>query len=98
QYAVLILQNTPYCLEEQIRCLDRRDQYAVLSGRVDTSYPTGGYDVSVDLKWISSKRQKTKPNDKNWHDEKTVQNHGQVRKLPKSESILKNQQSNQCRN
>ncbi|GJR40690.1 hypothetical protein Tco_1216374 [Tanacetum coccineum] len=49
QYAVLILQNTPYCLEEQIRCLDRRDQYAVLSGKVDTSYLTGGYGVSVDL-------------------------------------------------
>ncbi|GJU83030.1 hypothetical protein Tco_1285395 [Tanacetum coccineum] len=49
QYAVLILQNTPYCLEEQIRCLDCRDQYVVLSRRVDTSYPTGGYGVSVDL-------------------------------------------------
>ncbi|GJT22912.1 hypothetical protein Tco_0892849 [Tanacetum coccineum] len=49
QYAVLILQNTPYCLEEQIRCLDYRDQYTVLSRRVDTSYPTGGYGVSVDL-------------------------------------------------
>ncbi|GJW42873.1 hypothetical protein Tco_0071672 [Tanacetum coccineum] len=41
--------NTPYCLEEQIRCLDYRDQYTVLSRRVDTSYPTGGYGVSVDL-------------------------------------------------
>nr|GFA11003.1 hypothetical protein [Tanacetum cinerariifolium] len=49
QYAVLTLQNTLYCLEEQIRCLDSRDQYVVLSGRVDTSYPTGGYGVSVDL-------------------------------------------------
>ncbi|GKE42399.1 hypothetical protein Tco_1469683, partial [Tanacetum coccineum] len=25
------------------------DQFAVLSGKVDTSYPTGGYSVSVDL-------------------------------------------------
>ncbi|GJS74805.1 retrotransposon protein, putative, ty1-copia subclass [Tanacetum coccineum] len=49
QYAVLIIQNTPYCLEEQIRCLDCRNQYVVLSGKVDTSYPTGGYGVSVDL-------------------------------------------------
>ncbi|GKB58453.1 putative RNA-directed DNA polymerase, eukaryota, reverse transcriptase zinc-binding domain protein [Tanacetum coccineum] len=49
QYAILIIQNTPYCLEERIRCLDFRDQYDVLSGKVDTSYPTGGYDVSVDL-------------------------------------------------
>ncbi|GJZ45825.1 hypothetical protein Tco_0593421 [Tanacetum coccineum] len=49
QYAVLILQNTPYCLEEHIHCLDCRDQYAILSRRVDTSYPTGGYGVSVDL-------------------------------------------------
>ncbi|GJR06956.1 MDIS1-interacting receptor like kinase 2-like protein [Tanacetum coccineum] len=31
------------------RCLDCRDQYVVLSRRVDTSYPTGGYGVSVDL-------------------------------------------------
>ncbi|GKG39670.1 hypothetical protein Tco_0463815, partial [Tanacetum coccineum] len=44
QYAVLIAQNTPYCLEEHIE-----SQYAVLSGKVDTSYPTGGYGVSVDL-------------------------------------------------
>ncbi|GJX69628.1 hypothetical protein Tco_0305355 [Tanacetum coccineum] len=49
QYVVLIIQNTPYCLEEQIHYLDYRDQYAVLSGKVDTSYPTGGYGVSVDL-------------------------------------------------
>ncbi|GJQ96351.1 hypothetical protein Tco_0007490 [Tanacetum coccineum] len=49
QYAVLIIQNTSYCLEEQIRFLDCRDQYVVLSGKVDTSYPTGGYGVSVDL-------------------------------------------------
>ncbi|GJR18127.1 hypothetical protein Tco_0966654 [Tanacetum coccineum] len=48
QYAVLITQNTPYHLEEQIRHLDYRSQYAVLSGKVDTSYPTGGYGVSVD--------------------------------------------------
>nr|GEW78323.1 hypothetical protein [Tanacetum cinerariifolium] len=34
---------------EQIRRLDCRSQYAILSGKVDTSYPTGGYNVSVDL-------------------------------------------------
>nr|GEU49074.1 reverse transcriptase domain-containing protein [Tanacetum cinerariifolium] len=49
QYAVLIIQNMPYCLEEHIRCLDYRDQYAVLSGKADTLYPSGGYGVSVDL-------------------------------------------------
>ncbi|GKB72145.1 hypothetical protein Tco_0933557 [Tanacetum coccineum] len=49
QYAVLIIQNTPYCLEEKICFLDCRDQYVVLSRKVDTSYPTGGYGVSVDL-------------------------------------------------
>ncbi|GJZ85878.1 hypothetical protein Tco_0651217 [Tanacetum coccineum] len=49
QYAVLILQNTPHHLEEQIRCLDCINQYAVLSRRVGTSYSTGGYGVSVDL-------------------------------------------------
>nr|GEU71828.1 hypothetical protein [Tanacetum cinerariifolium] len=49
QYTVMIIQNTPYCLEEQIRCLDYKDQYDVLSGKADTSYPTGGYGLSVDL-------------------------------------------------
>nr|GEY41373.1 hypothetical protein [Tanacetum cinerariifolium] len=49
QCAVLITQNTPCCLEEQIRHLDYRSQYAVLSRKVDTLYPTGGYGVSVDL-------------------------------------------------
>ncbi|GJX26073.1 hypothetical protein Tco_0232369 [Tanacetum coccineum] len=49
QYTVLITQNTPYCLEEQIRRLDYSSQYAVLSGNVDTSYLNGGYDVSVDI-------------------------------------------------
>ncbi|GJT15087.1 hypothetical protein Tco_0873793 [Tanacetum coccineum] len=43
------VQNTPYCLEEQIRFLDCKDQYVFLSRRVDTSYPAGGYSVSVDL-------------------------------------------------
>ncbi|GJS08814.1 hypothetical protein Tco_0365610 [Tanacetum coccineum] len=47
QYAVLSLQNTPYCLEEQMRRLDCRIQYVVLGRRFDTSYPTGGYSVSV---------------------------------------------------
>ncbi|GJR07159.1 hypothetical protein Tco_0530143 [Tanacetum coccineum] len=47
QYAVLSSQNTPYCLEEQIRCLDCKTQYVVLSRRFDTSYPTGGYGVSA---------------------------------------------------
>ncbi|GJY27029.1 hypothetical protein Tco_0401755 [Tanacetum coccineum] len=47
QYAVLRSQNTTYCLEEQIRRLDCKTQYAVLGRRFDTSYPTGGYGVSV---------------------------------------------------
>ncbi|GJS20561.1 hypothetical protein Tco_0449193 [Tanacetum coccineum] len=46
QYAVLISQNMPYYLEEQICRLDCRIQYAVLGRRFDTSYPTGGYSVS----------------------------------------------------
>ncbi|GJX75865.1 zf-CCHC domain-containing protein [Tanacetum coccineum] len=41
--------NTSYSLGEQLRCLDCRNQYAVLSGKVDASYLTGGYGVSVDL-------------------------------------------------
>ncbi|GJV91265.1 hypothetical protein Tco_1539078 [Tanacetum coccineum] len=48
QYTVLILQNTSYFLEKQIRRLDCRIQYAVLGRRFDTSYPTGGYGVSGD--------------------------------------------------
>ncbi|GJS99180.1 hypothetical protein Tco_0820350 [Tanacetum coccineum] len=46
---IVTVINTPYCLEEQIRCLDCINQDAVLSRRFDTSYPTGGYGVSVDL-------------------------------------------------
>nr|GEW42926.1 hypothetical protein [Tanacetum cinerariifolium] len=49
RYAVLITQYTLYYLEEQTHHLDCRSQYAVLSGKVDTSYPTGGYGISVDL-------------------------------------------------
>ncbi|GJR04966.1 hypothetical protein Tco_0527950 [Tanacetum coccineum] len=45
QYAALNSQN---CLEEQIRCLDYKTRYAVLSRKLDTSYPTGGYGVSGD--------------------------------------------------
>ncbi|GKB14745.1 hypothetical protein Tco_0848668 [Tanacetum coccineum] len=56
QYAVLNLQNTLYCLEEHIRCLDYRDQYAILSGKVDTPYPTGGYGASVDLSEHDTKK------------------------------------------
>ncbi|GJS00490.1 hypothetical protein Tco_0316998 [Tanacetum coccineum] len=48
QYAVLTIQNTPYCLEEQLRCLDCRSQYAVLSGKVDR-YPTAWIGVSIDI-------------------------------------------------
>nr|GEU88628.1 hypothetical protein [Tanacetum cinerariifolium] len=47
QYAILSSQNMPYCLEELIRRLDCRIQYVVLGKRFDTSYPTGGYGVSV---------------------------------------------------
>ncbi|GJR22988.1 putative reverse transcriptase domain-containing protein [Tanacetum coccineum] len=50
QYTILILQNTSYCLEKQIRRLDCRIQYVVRGRRFDTSYPTGGYGVSVSKK------------------------------------------------
>ncbi|GJY28216.1 hypothetical protein Tco_0403983 [Tanacetum coccineum] len=53
QYAVLNSQNTPYCLEKQIRRLDNRIQYAVLGRRFDTSYPTGGYGVSASEDWAA---------------------------------------------
>ncbi|GKC50887.1 hypothetical protein Tco_1073632, partial [Tanacetum coccineum] len=49
QYAVLSSKNTPYCLKEHILRLDYKTQYAVLGRRFDTSYPTGGYGVSVIL-------------------------------------------------
>ncbi|GJV13640.1 hypothetical protein Tco_1355181 [Tanacetum coccineum] len=45
-YTVLSSQNTLYCLEEQIKCLDYRIQYVVLGRSFDTSYLTGGYAVS----------------------------------------------------
>ncbi|GJW63701.1 putative reverse transcriptase domain-containing protein [Tanacetum coccineum] len=45
------------------------------------------------------KDRKPSQNDKTEHGmEKTVQNQGQSPKMPKSESILKNQQSNRSRN
>ncbi|GJX01890.1 hypothetical protein Tco_0185803 [Tanacetum coccineum] len=47
QYAVLTIQNTPYCLEEQLRCLDCRIQYVVQSGKVD-SYLNGFERYGVD--------------------------------------------------
>ncbi|GJW88977.1 hypothetical protein Tco_0164317 [Tanacetum coccineum] len=47
QDTVLSSQNTPYCLEEQIRRLDCKTQYVVLGRKFDTSYPSGGYGVSV---------------------------------------------------
>ncbi|GJZ49396.1 hypothetical protein Tco_0603586 [Tanacetum coccineum] len=37
-----------HIIGEQIRRLDCKTQYAVLSKRFDTSYPTGGYGVSGD--------------------------------------------------
>ncbi|GJX11678.1 hypothetical protein Tco_0201537 [Tanacetum coccineum] len=37
--------NTPYCLGEQILCLDCRIQYIVLGRRFDMSNPTGGYGI-----------------------------------------------------
>ncbi|GKE42493.1 hypothetical protein Tco_1469777, partial [Tanacetum coccineum] len=51
----LLNVSTPYCVYgirridgEQIRHLDCKTQYTVLSRRFDTSYLTGGYDVSGD--------------------------------------------------
>ncbi|GKC08601.1 hypothetical protein Tco_1000211 [Tanacetum coccineum] len=45
EYAVLF--------EEQIRRLDCKTQYAVLSRRCDMSYPTGGYGVLVGVTEVS---------------------------------------------
>ncbi|GKB44742.1 hypothetical protein Tco_0889684 [Tanacetum coccineum] len=52
----LLNVSTPYrvygirrIVREQIRRLDCKTQYDVLSRRCDTSYPTGGYGVSGDL-------------------------------------------------
>ncbi|GJZ27576.1 hypothetical protein Tco_0571829 [Tanacetum coccineum] len=49
----LLNASTPYRVDgiclivgKQIRRLDSKTQYAVLDRRFDTSYPTGGYDVS----------------------------------------------------
>ncbi|GJT76708.1 hypothetical protein Tco_1043433 [Tanacetum coccineum] len=43
------MTNTPYSINLNTPYGSAEDQYAVLSGKVDTSYPTGGYDVYVDL-------------------------------------------------
>ncbi|GJU92185.1 hypothetical protein Tco_1304608 [Tanacetum coccineum] len=64
---------------------------------------TGGSRISVSQSREGSgyqqKDRKPSQNDKTEHGmEKTVQNQGQSPKMPKSESILKNQQSNRSRN
>ncbi|GJY04247.1 hypothetical protein Tco_0370187 [Tanacetum coccineum] len=70
-------------------------------------YPNSGnstIDVVEDipvmcLSGYQQKDRKPSQNDKTEHGmEKTVQNQGQSPKMPKSESILKNQQSNRSRN
>ncbi|GJU30211.1 hypothetical protein Tco_1173800 [Tanacetum coccineum] len=55
--------------------------------------------VAVRGSGYHQKDRKPSQNDKTEHGmEKTVQNQGQSPKMPKSESILKNQQSNRSRN
>nr|GEU91622.1 myb-like protein AA [Tanacetum cinerariifolium] len=59
--------NTSYCLEEQIRCLDCRDQYVVLYGRVDNLVTITLLSKVVDLtlgnnKWKNTKNLNTKIN------------------------------------
>ncbi|GJV71299.1 hypothetical protein Tco_1491294 [Tanacetum coccineum] len=59
---------------------------------------TGNYKEFISSGYHQKDR-KPSQNDKTEHGmEKTVQNQGQSPKIPKSESILKNQQSNQSRN
>ncbi|GJZ22959.1 hypothetical protein Tco_0559998 [Tanacetum coccineum] len=56
QYGVLNLQNTPYCLEEQIRCLTVENNTSFLSGKVIRRNPSGGYGISVDLSEQDTKK------------------------------------------
>ncbi|GKC76160.1 hypothetical protein Tco_1126934, partial [Tanacetum coccineum] len=51
QYAVLSFSEYVVLLGKQIRRLDCETQYAVLIRRFDTSYPTGGYGVSVKMEF-----------------------------------------------
>ncbi|GJU23078.1 hypothetical protein Tco_1156420 [Tanacetum coccineum] len=56
-------------------------------------------DILLERSGYQQKDRKPSQNDKTEHGmEKTVQNQGQSPKMPKSESILKNQQSNRSRN
>ncbi|GKE03008.1 hypothetical protein Tco_1390991 [Tanacetum coccineum] len=58
-----------------------------------------GIKGSIDKSGYQQKDRKPSQNDKTEHGmEKTVQNQGQSPKIPKSESIQKNQQSNRSRN
>ncbi|GJR48212.1 MAK10-like protein [Tanacetum coccineum] len=72
--------------------------YPVLSA---SSYPTEDPQCSTQIHGSGYQQKDRKPsqNDKTEHGmEKTVQNQGQNPKMTKSESILKNQQSNRSRN
>ncbi|GJW72077.1 hypothetical protein Tco_0128994 [Tanacetum coccineum] len=76
---------------------DDNDNQPATKGRVFSS--TKDQATNSSGSGYHQKDRKPSQNDKTEHGmEKTVQNQGQSPKMPKSESILKNQQSNRSRN
>nr|GEW42669.1 retrovirus-related Pol polyprotein from transposon TNT 1-94 [Tanacetum cinerariifolium] len=53
QYAVLLTQNTTYCLEERIHRLDYKSQYVILSEKVDTSFKNSNTQQTTSSNTIS---------------------------------------------
>ncbi|GJW87890.1 reverse transcriptase domain-containing protein [Tanacetum coccineum] len=70
-----------------------------INDNAPSKHPRTMYSSSLGGSGYHQKDRKPRQNDKTEHGmEKTVQNQGQSPKMPKSESILKNQQSNRSRN
>ncbi|GJU34703.1 hypothetical protein Tco_1183057 [Tanacetum coccineum] len=93
------LQKTLYSWKDSSKNLWR----LIDSGMSSNSKVGLGFEIQSNKEVLRSgyqqKGRKPSQNDKTEHGmEKTVQNQGQSPKMPKSESILKNQQSNQSRN
>ncbi|GKA68162.1 hypothetical protein Tco_0768079 [Tanacetum coccineum] len=82
----------------------QRDNKAIPKGNVGNAEKKGNASRDPDSNVVTGsgyhqKDRKPSQNDKTEHGmEKTVQNQGQSPKMPKSESILMNQQSNRSRN
>ncbi|GJS83112.1 reverse transcriptase domain-containing protein [Tanacetum coccineum] len=96
--AIISDRGTHFCNDKFDRVMSK---YGV-THRLSTPYhpqTSGQVEVTNRGSGYQQKDRKPSQNDKTKHGmEKTVQNQGQSPKMPKSESILKNQQSNRSRN